>query len=487
MNLQESIRRILREEKEIPPYLRRRLYIADEYMDDLNADSLHDGWVMDQIDDFVRACMGAITRMIISKTSKNRMGEDGYMRMYDEIYGFLIKLGYQKRLFKFFYDVMMDRWVQSPANKEDLNEEDISNKYNEEIPKYLKRRLNIVDEYIDNLNPDVIQHFNQREDYVVSTINTIITIILDGVNIITNNPADSNNEGGGITAYEYMALRDKTLDHLKRLGYVRKLINFFDDTIINRDKENLLEYEIGESNLSDNDDDKIPQYLRRRYYIVDKYYSELDPVVICLGDWTMDDRWVYVNNVMSGVIQEIIEDLPVESPYKHEVLYERIYKDLERIKYKDKVFNFFYWTMLDCGKGNLTEEKGSYEDSEVDVPQYLKRRLYIADELMEQLNTPRRINYICEYSSFQFGNFEAISEWYGRDMIDEITKKIVDSIREDLKKTKGVDLFDIFLDSNRRYSNLYDKIFQTLVDLGYKQKTIDFFTKTALECKNHNI
>ena len=370
MNLQESIRRILREEKEIPGYLRRRLYIADEYMDGLNADSLHDGWVMNQIDDFVRACMGAITRMIISKTSKNSdyVSEDGYMRMYDEIYGFLIKLGYQKRLFKFFYDVMMDRWSKSFDDKEDLNEEDISNKDNEEIPKYLKRRLNIVDEYIDNLNPDVIQYFNQREDYVVSTINTIITIILDGVNIITNNPADSNNEGGGITAYEYMVLRDKTLDHLKRLGYVRKLINFFDDTIINRDKENLM------------------------------------------------------------------------------------------------------------------EEKGSYEDPEVDVPQYLKRRLYMVDELMEQLKTPRRINYICELLSFQFSNFDSLRGWYGKDIIDEITTKIVDSIREDLKKTKGVDL-----DSNRRYFNLYDKISQTLVDLGYKQKTIDFFTKTALECKNHNI
>ena len=348
MNLQESIRRILREEKEIPGYLRRRLYIADEYMDGLNADSLHDGWVMDQIDDFVRACMGAITRMIISKTSKNSdyVSEDGYMRMYDEIYGFLIKLGYQKRLFKFFYDVMMDRLAKSFEDKEDLNEEDISNKDNEEIPKYLKRRLNIVDEYIDNLNPDVIQHFNQREDYVVSTINTIITIILDGVNIITNNPADSNNEGGGITAYEYMVLRDKTLDHLKRLGYVRKLINFFDDTIINRDKENLLEYEIGDSDWSDNDDDKIPKYLRRRLHIADDYFNLLDPTIICDG-WTSDEGSGYVSSVMTSIVDEILNEIPIANN-QYIDLYDKVYEDLVRMGYKDKVHDFFYDTLLLC-------------------------------------------------------------------------------------------------------------------------------------------
>ena len=107
-NLQESIRRILREEIEIPGYLKRRLYIADEYMDNLNADSLHDGWVLDEIDEFVRGCMGAITRMIISKTGEY-ISEDNYMKLYDDIYGYLIKLGYQKRLFNFFYDTMINR------------------------------------------------------------------------------------------------------------------------------------------------------------------------------------------------------------------------------------------------------------------------------------------------------------------------------------------------------------------------------------------
>jgi len=110
-NLQESIRRILREEIEIPGYLKRRLYIADEYMDNLNADSLHDGWVLDEIDEFVRGCMGAITRMIISKTGEY-ISEDNYMKLYDDIYGYLIKLGYQKRLFNFFYDTMMDRDIK---------------------------------------------------------------------------------------------------------------------------------------------------------------------------------------------------------------------------------------------------------------------------------------------------------------------------------------------------------------------------------------
>ena len=33
MNIKESIRRIIREEIEIPKYLRRRLHIADDYFD----------------------------------------------------------------------------------------------------------------------------------------------------------------------------------------------------------------------------------------------------------------------------------------------------------------------------------------------------------------------------------------------------------------------------------------------------------------------
>ena len=99
---------ILREEKEIPAYIRRRLYIADEYMDDLNTNSLPDVWVLDEIDVFVRECMGEITRMIISKTSED-ISVDNYMKLYDDIYGYLIKLGYQKRLFNFFYDTIMDR------------------------------------------------------------------------------------------------------------------------------------------------------------------------------------------------------------------------------------------------------------------------------------------------------------------------------------------------------------------------------------------
>ncbi len=221
MNLQESIRRILREEKEIPGYLRRRLYIADEYMDGLNADSLHDGWVMDQIDDFVRACMGAITRMIISKTSKNSdyVSEDGYMRMYDEIYGFLIKLGYQKRLFKFFYDVMMDRLAKSFEDKEDLNEEDISNKDNEEIPKYLRRRLHIADDYFDLLDTTIICDgwtSDEGSGYVSSVMTSVVDEILNEIPIANN---------------QYIELYDKVYEDLVRIGYKDKVHDFFYDTL----------------------------------------------------------------------------------------------------------------------------------------------------------------------------------------------------------------------------------------------------------------
>jgi len=108
MNLQESIRRILREEREISPMIKRRLYIADEYMDNiLKVGNIHNMWVISEIDQFVRGAMAAITRLILQ--SIGDMSENKYIELYDDIYEYLIKLGYQKKIFDFFHNTMMNR------------------------------------------------------------------------------------------------------------------------------------------------------------------------------------------------------------------------------------------------------------------------------------------------------------------------------------------------------------------------------------------
>ena len=91
---------------------------------------------------------------------------------------------------------------------------------------------------------------------------------------------------------------------------------------------------------------EIPGYLRRRLHIADDYFDLLDPAIIC-DDWTSDEGSGYVSNVMSSIVDEILNDIPI-SGNEYIDYYDKIYEDLVRIGYKDKVHDFFYDTLLEC-------------------------------------------------------------------------------------------------------------------------------------------
>lgn len=102
MNLQESVRKVLMEELNIPLYIKRRLYIADEYVSNLNFQDVCKHWADSEINDYVRGGMGEITRNIIDMSGN--ISDDDYSEKYDEIYEVLIDLGYREILENFFIE-----------------------------------------------------------------------------------------------------------------------------------------------------------------------------------------------------------------------------------------------------------------------------------------------------------------------------------------------------------------------------------------------
>jgi len=92
---------------------------------------------------------------------------------------------------------------------------------------------------------------------------------------------------------------------------------------------------------------EIPGYLRRRLHIADDYFDLLDPSIIC-DEWTSDEGSRYVNSVMSSVVDEILKEIPINGWEKYIDYYDKIYEDLVRMGYKDKVHDFFYDTLLEC-------------------------------------------------------------------------------------------------------------------------------------------
>ena len=100
MNLQESIRRILRENNKIESLVKRRLYFADEYLENLDPDHICLYWKEDEIDSYVRGGMGEITRFMIDSIVE--INADDYIEMYDRIYGELINLGYRTKIENLF-------------------------------------------------------------------------------------------------------------------------------------------------------------------------------------------------------------------------------------------------------------------------------------------------------------------------------------------------------------------------------------------------
>jgi uncharacterized protein (UPF0305 family) len=102
MNLQESIRKVLKEEVNIPSYIKRRLYLVDEYISDLDPEDVCRYWRDDESKEFVNELMAEITRSITDFSIN--ISDDEYTEKYDEIYGSLIDLGYREKFKDFFYE-----------------------------------------------------------------------------------------------------------------------------------------------------------------------------------------------------------------------------------------------------------------------------------------------------------------------------------------------------------------------------------------------
>jgi len=100
--LQESIKRILRENYNIESLVKRRIYFAEEYVENLDPDDVCKYWKDDDVDSFVREGMGEITRFMTD--SMRWVEPETYIEMYDDVYEMLIKLGYRERLEIFYYE-----------------------------------------------------------------------------------------------------------------------------------------------------------------------------------------------------------------------------------------------------------------------------------------------------------------------------------------------------------------------------------------------
>ena len=92
---------------------------------------------------------------------------------------------------------------------------------------------------------------------------------------------------------------------------------------------------------------EIPKYLRRRLHIADDYFLLLDPMIICDG-WTSEEGSGYVSSVMTSIVDEILNEIPIPNNHQYIDLYDKVYEDLVRMGYKDKVHDFFYDTLLLC-------------------------------------------------------------------------------------------------------------------------------------------
>jgi len=101
-NLQESIRRILREGMFVPPSKKKVIDYVDEYINDLDSDDVCNFWVVDEVDNYVNTTMSDIVRNIIDTLSGINI--DNYNSKYEEIYGILEEKGYKLQIGDFFYE-----------------------------------------------------------------------------------------------------------------------------------------------------------------------------------------------------------------------------------------------------------------------------------------------------------------------------------------------------------------------------------------------
>lgn len=101
MSLKQSIRKILKEEIDTIS-IRRRMYIADEYIDKLNPKDVCDYWNNLEVDDFVNETMSEIVREMVRETPN--VVHNNWIDNYDTAYDMLSKFGYPNKIRDFFND-----------------------------------------------------------------------------------------------------------------------------------------------------------------------------------------------------------------------------------------------------------------------------------------------------------------------------------------------------------------------------------------------
>ena len=117
MNLQESIKKVLREENNIPSYIRRRLSILQEYMDDLDTNDICNYWDYDEVDGFTNEALSEIVRIIVNSIPEIH-SEDWY-DAYDEVLGVLTDLNYHLEINDFFIHTLdnCDNYVNESIDR----------------------------------------------------------------------------------------------------------------------------------------------------------------------------------------------------------------------------------------------------------------------------------------------------------------------------------------------------------------------------------
>jgi len=154
MNIQQTIRRILKEEIDLLS-IRRRFFIVDDYIQNLDPKDVCIYWPM-RIDvvNYVNETMSDIVRIML--TSIRGVNADNYHDIYEEIYEMLIDLGYRKKIEDFFFDSLDNCY-------EIIKESTLTVDRKEKIQKLIDNEIDLMKnicEYMDSENEEEFISFD---------------------------------------------------------------------------------------------------------------------------------------------------------------------------------------------------------------------------------------------------------------------------------------------------------------------------------------
>ena len=170
MNLKESIRRIIREEIGIIP-IRRRFFIVDDYIKNLNPKDVCTHWSVNEVDDYMNVTMSDIAREMVQEIPN--VVHDNWIDNYDTVYDMLFKLGFPDKIKDFFND--------SINNCDNVLQESVRRILKEETSDemFIRRRLHELDNLLVDLvkneyGPNKICNYRNSEEYIEHLIFNII-------------------------------------------------------------------------------------------------------------------------------------------------------------------------------------------------------------------------------------------------------------------------------------------------------------------------